>query len=99
MLIFEYFSGFIFLQTQMHSLAPFGADLFSEGMIEDNMTWNFVAGLTVAREILESYGCVVRVISPRRTDAAVGAGGTHVELWLPSSMAGSDSDDPRQEVL
>ncbi|KAG5520776.1 hypothetical protein RHGRI_033375 [Rhododendron griersonianum] len=84
--------------TQMHSLAPFGADLFSEGMIEDNMTWNFIAGLTVAREILESYGCVVRVISPRRTDAAVGVGGTRVELWLPSSMAASDSDDPHREV-
>ncbi|XP_058194497.1 chloroplast sensor kinase, chloroplastic isoform X1 [Rhododendron vialii] len=84
--------------TQMHSLAPFGADLFSEGMIEDNMTWNFVAGLTVAREILESYGCIVRVISPRRTDAAVGVGGTRVELWLPSSMAASDSDDPHREV-
>ncbi|XWS63734.1 hypothetical protein CRYUN_Cryun06bG0126900 [Craigia yunnanensis] len=66
--------------TQMHSLAPFGAELFSENMIEDNMTWNFVAGLTVACEILESYGCVVRVISPRSHDAALGAGGTRVEL-------------------
>ncbi|CAN1295467.1 Chloroplast sensor kinase, chloroplastic [Linum perenne] len=70
--------------TQMHSLTPFGADLFSEGMVEDNMTWNFIAGLTVAREILESYGCVVRVISPRSMDAAVGSGGTRIELWLPS---------------
>lgn len=84
--------------TQMHSLAPFGADLFSEDKFEDNMTWNFVAGLTVAREILESYGCVVRVISPRRTDAVVGAGGTRIELWLPCSSAASDSDSPRQEV-
>ncbi|KAE9454652.1 hypothetical protein C3L33_13439, partial [Rhododendron williamsianum] len=90
--------GIVEIFTQMHSLAPFGADLFSEGMIEDNMTWNFIAGLTVAREILESYGCVVRVISPRRTDAAVGVGGTRVELWLPSSMAASDSDDPHREV-
>uniref|UniRef100_A0A803L0U9 Histidine kinase/HSP90-like ATPase domain-containing protein n=1 Tax=Chenopodium quinoa TaxID=63459 RepID=A0A803L0U9_CHEQI len=71
--------------TQMHSLTPFGAELFSEQMMEDNMTWNFVAGLTVAREILESYGCVVRVISPRNTDAALGTGGTRVEIWLPSS--------------
>ncbi|KAM3706234.1 hypothetical protein ACJW31_03G138200 [Castanea mollissima] len=70
--------------TQMHSLTPFGADLISEDMIGDNMTWNFVAGLAVAREILESYGCVVRVISPRTTDAALGAGGTRVELWFPS---------------
>jgi len=73
------------MQTQMHSLAPFGAELFSEHMVEDNMTWNFVAGLTVAREILESYGCVVRVISPRNTDAALGAGGTRIEVWLPES--------------
>ncbi|KAL8535257.1 hypothetical protein ACS0TY_011035 [Phlomoides rotata] len=66
--------------TQMHSLTPFGGDLCGEDRIEDNMTWNFVAGLTVAREILESYGCVVRVISPRKADA----GGTRVEIWLPS---------------
>ncbi|KAJ4961329.1 hypothetical protein NE237_021239 [Protea cynaroides] len=70
--------------TQMHSVTPFGVDLFSEGMVEDNMTWNFVAGLTVAREILENYGCVVRIMSPRTPDAAVGAGGTRIELWLPS---------------
>ncbi|CAL5396059.1 unnamed protein product [Camellia sinensis] len=85
---------FISLQTQMHSLTPFGADLLSEDMVEDNMTWNFVAGLTVAREILESYGCVVRVISPQRTDASLGVGGTRVELWLPSSSDASDLDGP-----
>lgn len=77
--------------TQMHSLAPFGAELFSEQMMEDNMTWNFVAGLTVAREILESYGCVVRVISPRNADAALGAGGTRLEVWLPSSTPNNHS--------
>ncbi|KAF8390508.1 hypothetical protein HHK36_025035 [Tetracentron sinense] len=80
--------------TQMHSLTPFGADLFSDNMIEDNMTWNFVAGLTVAREILESYGCVVRVISPHTPDAALGAGGTRVELWLPSLASSSDLSNP-----
>ncbi|KAI8021390.1 hypothetical protein LOK49_LG03G00229 [Camellia lanceoleosa] len=85
-------------KTQMHSLTPFGADLLSEDMVGDNMTWNFVAGLTVAREILESYGCVVRVISPRRTDASLGVGGTRVELWLPSSSDASDLDGPAQEV-
>ncbi|XP_059633665.1 chloroplast sensor kinase, chloroplastic [Cornus florida] len=81
--------------TQMHSLTPFGADLSSKGMVEDNMTWNFVAGLTVAREILESYGCVVRVISPRTTEAAHGAGGTRIELWFPVS---SDLIEPAMEV-
>ncbi|CAL1359987.1 unnamed protein product [Linum trigynum] len=70
--------------TQMHSLTPFGAELFSDDMVEDNMTWNFIAGLSVAREILEVYGCVVRVIAPRSTDATLGSGGTRVELWLPS---------------
>ncbi|KAF3615929.1 Chloroplast sensor kinase, chloroplastic [Capsicum annuum] len=84
--------------TQMHSLAPFGADLFSEDRVKDNMTWNFVAGLTVSREILESYGCVVRVISPRVTDAAIGTGGTRVELWFPSSSASSVMDGPSHEV-
>ncbi|KAH0468133.1 hypothetical protein IEQ34_003166 [Dendrobium chrysotoxum] len=67
----------------MHTLAPFGADLLSSGRVEDNMTWNFVAGLAVAREILECYGCVIRVVSPRKLDAALGAGGTRIELWLP----------------
>ena len=81
----------------MHSLTPFGVDLLYENMVED-MTWDFVTGLTVAREILESYGCVVPVILPRRTDAAIGAGGTHVKLWLPSSSAASDPDGPAQEA-
>ncbi|CAA3030554.1 chloroplast sensor kinase, chloroplastic isoform X2 [Olea europaea var. sylvestris] len=85
--------------TQLHSLAPFGTDLFSKDMIEDNMTWNFIAGLTVAREILENYGCVIRVMSPRNTDAALGAGGTRVELWLPSfSASSSDVDGSDQEA-
>lgn len=84
--------------TQMHSLTPFGSDLFSKDMVEDNMTWNFVAGLTVAREILESYSCVVRVISPRTPDAALGAGGTRIELWLPSFASVSHPESPAQEV-
>lgn len=79
----------------MHSLTPFGADLLSEGMVEDNMTWNFVAGLTVAREILENYGCVLRVISPRCMEAALGAGGTRVEIWLPV-FSSSSPDGPAQ---
>lgn len=74
------------MQTQMHTLTPFGTELFSENMVEDNMTWNFVAGLTVARELLESYGCVVGVISPRSTDAALGSGGTRIEIWLPATV-------------
>ncbi|XP_076909330.1 chloroplast sensor kinase, chloroplastic-like isoform X1 [Bidens hawaiensis] len=76
--------------TQMHSLTPFGADLLSKGMVEDNMTWNFVAGLTIAREILENYGCVLRVISPRVIEAALGAGGSRVEIWLPSFSSSTD---------
>ncbi|KAG7980055.1 hypothetical protein I3843_05G161500 [Carya illinoinensis] len=83
--------------TQMHSLTPFGADLFSEDMVEDNLTWNFVAGIAVAREILESYGCVLRIISPRTTDAALGAGGTRVELWLPLFLESSDLNGHTQK--
>lgn len=81
----------------MHSLTPFGPDLYSKDRIEDNMTWNFIAGLTVAREILEGYGCVVRVISPRSTDAVLGVRGTRVEIWLPSFLA-SSSDTDTSEV-
>ncbi|KAG9446764.1 hypothetical protein H6P81_012892 [Aristolochia fimbriata] len=83
--------------TQMHSLTPFGAELFTEGMLEDNMTWNFIAGLTIAREILESYSCVVRVISPRSPEAALGAGGTRVELWLPSAVQTNPSPFPSEQ--
>uniref|UniRef100_A0A0A9G6R9 Uncharacterized protein n=1 Tax=Arundo donax TaxID=35708 RepID=A0A0A9G6R9_ARUDO len=72
------------MQTQMRSLAPFGSDLLADGMLEDNMTWNFITGLTVAREILENYGCALRVISPRRPDAVIGTGGSRIEIWLPS---------------
>lgn len=86
------------LQTQMHSLAPYGQELLSEDMVEDNMTWNFVAGLTIAREVLESYGCVVRIISPWTKDAPLGAGGTRVELWLPSAVVKSDLSSHAQEV-
>lgn len=75
----------------MHPLTPFGADHFSHGMVEDNVTWNFIAGLTVAREILESYGCVIRVISPCRPDVALSAGGTRIEIWLPSLQSEFDS--------
>ncbi|XP_027363967.1 chloroplast sensor kinase, chloroplastic isoform X2 [Abrus precatorius] len=81
--------------TQMHSLTPYGKELLSDNMIEDNMTWNFVAGLTVAREILENYGCVVRIVSPRIKDAPLGAGGTRLELWLPSTIVKSDLEQPR----
>ncbi|WOH16591.1 hypothetical protein DCAR_0936149 [Daucus carota subsp. sativus] len=84
--------------TQMHSLAPFGSDLLSEDMVEDNMTWNFVAGLTVAREILESYGCVIRVISPRTMDASLGVGGTRIELWLPTFSNSPSLNGPGQEA-
>ncbi|OIW00388.1 hypothetical protein TanjilG_05738 [Lupinus angustifolius] len=84
--------------TQTHSLTPYGLELQSEDMIEDNMTWNFVAGLTVAREILENYGCVVRVISPRTKNAPLGAGGTRLELWLPSPILTSDLSSQTHEV-
>ncbi|KAH1237026.1 Chloroplast sensor kinase, chloroplastic [Glycine max] len=43
--------------TRMHSLTPHGRELLSDNMIEDSMTWKFVAGLTVACEILELWLC------------------------------------------
>ncbi|ERN13842.1 chloroplast sensor kinase, chloroplastic isoform X1 [Amborella trichopoda] len=87
--------------TQMHSLAPFGAELSSVGKVEDSITWNFVAGLTVAREILESYGSVVRVTSPRLPNAILGAGGTRIELWLPavpSDFTGFSRPEKQQDA-
>jgi len=71
--------------TQMRSLTPFSSDLNSDNIIEDNMAWNFVAGLTISREILESYGCIIHVRSPHISDTALGSGGNRIELWLPST--------------
>ncbi|XP_074582549.1 chloroplast sensor kinase, chloroplastic isoform X2 [Curcuma longa] len=82
--------------TQMRSLAPFGAELVSEGMVEDNITWNFIAGLTIAREILENYGCIVRVNSPRILDAAFSTGGTRIEIWFPALQ--SNSTDQAEQL-
>lgn len=82
--------------TQMRSLAPFGVELVSEGMGEDNITWNFIAGLTIAREILENYGCIVRVNSPRIPDAAFSTGGTRIEIWFPALQ--SNSMDQAEQV-
>lgn len=72
-------------QTQMRSLTPFSSDLNSDNIIEDNMAWNFIAGLTISREILESYGCIIHVRSPHISDTALGSGGNRIELWLPST--------------
>ena len=50
----------------MHSLTPHGRELLSDNMIEDSMTWKFVAGLTVACEILELWLCRRRPAACRR---------------------------------
>lgn len=71
------------MQTQTEALVPFGSDLSSESRTEDNILWNFVAGIAIAREILEHYGSVLRMLSPYLPNALLGAGGTHIEIWLP----------------
>lgn len=75
------------LMTQTHSLAPFGSELSLEDRAQDNVAWNFVAGITIAREILEHYGSVLRMLSPYLPNALLGAGGTHIEIWLPAVPA------------
>eukprot|EP01018_Ginkgo_biloba_P025182 Gb_40603 [translate_table: standard] len=74
------------LMTQTRSLAPFGSELSSKGRTQDNITWNFVAGISIAREILEHYGSVLRMLSPFLPNALIGAGGTHIEIWLPAAL-------------
>ncbi|GLJ08741.1 hypothetical protein SUGI_0094960 [Cryptomeria japonica] len=71
------------LMTQTESVVPFRSDLSSESRTEDNILWNFVAGIAIAREILERYGSVLRMLSPYLPNALLGAGGTHIEIWLP----------------
>lgn len=75
------------LMTQTHSLVPFGSELSLEDRAQDNIAWNFVAGITIAREILEHYGSVLRMLSPYLPNALLGAGGTHIEIWLPAVPA------------
>lgn len=53
---------------------------------------NALVGEDIAfvREIVElQLGGVLRIQSPHRLDAPPGAGGTHVQIWLP---AVSDAD-------
>ena len=78
------------MQTQMHSLTPFGTDLFHDDMIEDNMTWNFGAGL--------NYGCIIRVILSRLTNSAFGTSGTRIELWLPTLSSADITDSSRGQL-
>lgn len=60
------------------------------------------SGLSIARDLVEKLGGVMRIRSPRVADAPVGHWGTHVEIWLPTGeaevgrgetvLAGSSSD-------
>ncbi|KAH9313196.1 hypothetical protein KI387_028231, partial [Taxus chinensis] len=72
------------LMTQTELIAPFGSNLSSESRTDDNIAWNFVAGIAIAREILEHYGSVLRMLSPYLPNALLGAGGAHIEIWLPA---------------
>lgn len=72
------------LMTQTHSLATFGSELSLEARAQDNIAWNFVAGITIAREILEHYGSVLRMLSPSLPNALLGAFyPSQAILWTP----------------
>lgn len=45
------------------------------------------SGLSIARDLVEKMGGVMRIRSPRVADAPVGHWGTYVEIWLPTGKA------------
>jgi hypothetical protein len=45
------------------------------------------SGLSIARDLVERNGGVMRIRSPRVADAPPGHWGTRVEIWLPTAQA------------
>lgn len=76
----------LMLQTQ--ALAPLGLGLHSsaQGRRDANVLLNVGAELTIAQDIIEQWGGVLRITSPFLPKAPSGIGGTHLEVWLPAPL-------------
>ncbi|KAL3681979.1 hypothetical protein R1sor_000001 [Riccia sorocarpa] len=74
------------LVVQESVLGPLGSAVKSSVKSGRSTDKSFEAGLKLiaAREALEQSGAVLNIRSPYLVDAPMGAGGTHVEIWLPS---------------
>ncbi|BBN15949.1 hypothetical protein MPTK1_7g02210 [Marchantia polymorpha subsp. ruderalis] len=80
------------LVVQERVLGPLGSARVTRiGKGNTNNERSFEAGLKLiaAREALEQSGAVLNIRSPYLVDAPIGAGGTHVEIWLPAQAADS----------
>lgn len=79
------------LQVQERLLGPLGSAFSGSNTGNSSSERSFEAGLKLiaARELLEQSSAVFNIRSPHLVDAPIGAGGTHVEIWLP---VGPDQD-------
>ncbi|KAL2610791.1 hypothetical protein R1flu_022483 [Riccia fluitans] len=74
------------LVVQERVLGPLGSAVktSSKGSISNDKSFEAGLKLIAAREALERSGAVLNIRSPYIVDAPIGAGGTHVEIWLPA---------------
>ncbi|CAM6099225.1 unnamed protein product [Calypogeia fissa] len=73
------------LLVQERLLGPLGSVFSGSSKGSAAHDGAFEAGLRLitARELLEQSSAVLTIKSPHLVDAPIGAGGTHVEIWLP----------------
>jgi hypothetical protein len=75
------------LQSQAQALAPWGSGLQVGGKGKAaGAILNYGTEFTMARDILEQYGGVLRITSPYLPNAPSGMGGTRLEVWLPCPL-------------
>ncbi|KAG6552121.1 hypothetical protein Mapa_006430 [Marchantia paleacea] len=77
------------LVVQERVLGPLGSAVmgFSKGNTNNERSFEAGLKLIAAREALKQSGAVLNIRSPYLIDAPIGAGGTHVEIWLPARAA------------
>ncbi|KAH7295636.1 hypothetical protein KP509_27G058100 [Ceratopteris richardii] len=74
------------LLSQAQALAPLGSGLQvgTQGAMDTHIILSIGAELSIAQEILEEFGGVLRIRSPYLPKSVSGMGGTRLEVWLPS---------------
>ena len=81
------------VQSQAQALAPRGSGLQVGGKGKAaRVILNNGTEFTVARDILEQYGGVLRITSPYLPNAPRGMGGTRLEVWLPCPLIIRESE-------
>ncbi|MCO5558191.1 hypothetical protein L7F22_011770 [Adiantum nelumboides] len=74
------------LLSQAQALAPLspGLPFGGQGKMETPFVLSIGAELSIAQDILEQFGGVLRITSPFLRKPLNGMGGTRLEVWLPS---------------